>query len=105
MPLRKLKEKPFFRILTNKYLLVAIVFCVWMFFFDENSFINHQKLSTEIYKLKKEQNYYKTQIEKDKKIINSLKSEKNAEKFAREEYKMKRKDEDIYIITYDTIKK
>lgn len=105
MTLKKLTKKPAFKILTNKYLLVTIVFVVWMIFFDENSWINHQKLNKEINDLTKEQKYYKTQIGKDKKIIDDLKKEENAEKFAREEYKMKKKNEDIYIIKYDTLPK
>lgn len=105
MSLKELLKKPMFKVLTNKYILVTAVFIIWMIFFDENSWLNHQRLNREINDLTKEQKYYKTQIEKDKKIINDLKSDKSAEKFAREEYKMKKKDEDIYIIKYDTLPK
>lgn len=105
MDLQKLKKKPLFKFLTNKYVVVTLLFVTWMFFFDENSWLNHQKLNKEINKLQKEQEYYKSQIQDDKKIINDLKDDKKAIKFAREKYKMKKKDEDIYIIKYDTLPK
>lgn len=105
MSLENLRNKPFFKIFTNKYVFVGLAFVIWMLFFDENSWLNHRKMNIEIDKLKKEQEYYKAEIEKDQKIIDNLKEDKKAEKFAREKYKMKKKDEDIYIISYDTIKK
>ena len=44
-------------------------------------------------------------MEHDKKIIKNLEDPDSLEKFAREEYKMKRKDEDIYIIEFDSVNK
>ncbi len=104
MFLQDLKNKPYFKYLTNKYVLVGIGFSIWLLFFDENSWLNHRRMNAEIEKLKKEQEYYKKEIEKDQKIIQHLENDEKAEKFARETYKMKKKDEDIFIITYDTIK-
>ena len=41
----------------------------------------------------------KKRIEEDKRKLNELKtSNRNLEKFAREEYRMKKPDEDLYII-------
>ena len=73
-------------------------------FFDENSILIHYEFNKEINKLKNEKNYYKTEIVKDKNIIDSLKNPKQLEKFAREKYHMKKENEDIYIIKYDTTK-
>ncbi len=89
--------------LSNRYVIIFLLFLIWMLFFDENSYINHRELDQEINKLDKTNTYYKTEIEHDKKIINNLENPDSLEKFAREEYKMKRKDEDIYIIEFDTI--
>ncbi len=105
MSLQSFQKSKFFKFLTNKYVFVGIAFGIWMLFFDENSWLNHRKMNIEIEKLKKEQEYYKSQIEKDQKTIDLLKDADKVERFARETYKMKRKDEDIYIIAYDTIKK
>jgi len=78
--------------------VVFIAFVVWMLFFDENSYMIHRELNSEIEKLDLSTSYYKKEIEKDQKIINSLKNPKKLEKFARETYKMKKKNEDIYIV-------
>ncbi len=75
-----------------------------MLFFDENSYINHRELDKEIDKLENANDYYNEQIEADKKIIDNLNDPDSLEKYAREEYKMKKENEDIYIIEYDTVK-
>ena len=48
MSFRKLKEKPLFRFLTNRYVIILLIFVVWMLFFDENSFLRHQEFNKEI---------------------------------------------------------
>jgi hypothetical protein len=53
----------------------------------------------ELHKLKLDREYYIKKIDEDKKKLNELKTDNhNLEKFAREQYMMKRKDEDLYII-------
>ena len=43
--------------------------------------------------------YYTKKIEEDKRKLNELKTDNdNLEKFAREQYRMKKKDEDLYIV-------
>jgi cell division protein FtsB len=74
-----------------------------MGFFDENSFMNHRELDEEIEKLENANEYYDKQIETDQKIIDNLNDPDSLEKYAREEYKMKKKNEDIFIIEYDTL--
>nr|BFF40049.1 hypothetical protein BACY1_18540 [Tenacibaculum mesophilum] len=44
-------------------------------------------------------------IKKDKKTIQQLQDSLQLERYAREKYLMKKEDEDIYIIEFDTIKK
>lgn len=92
------------RFLSNRYVLIFLVFAVWMLFFDTNSYLNHRELDKEIDKLEKANSYYKKEMEHDKKIIKNLQNPDSLERFAREEYKMKRKDEDIYIIEFDSTK-
>jgi len=75
-----------------------------MLFFDENSYLNHHELNKEIDKLEDANEYYQNQIATDGKIIENLKNPDSLEKYAREEYKMKKKDEDIYLIEYDSVK-
>jgi cell division protein FtsB len=103
MTFKQLKENRIIRTLSNKYVIILILFVVWMGFFDENSFMNHRELDQEIDKLEDANEYYKEQIEEDQKIIDNLNDPDSLEKYAREEYKMKRNNEDIYIIEYDTV--
>jgi|TARA_R110002012_G_scaffold248495_2_gene424762 cell division protein DivIC len=72
-----------------------------MLFLDANSFLNHSELNSDINKLEDEMEFYKTEIAKDKKAFKKLNTEFGIEKFAREEYYMKRENEDIYIIEYE----
>lgn len=103
MKLKQIKENKVFRFLSNKYFIVLVLFVVWMGFFDENSFFNHRELDKEIDKLEKANDYYKEQIKTDQNIIDNLNDPDSLEKYAREEYKMKKENEDIYIIEYDTV--
>lgn len=70
-------------------------------FFDTNSFLTHVELNNEIDDLESEKEYYKREIEKDKKEIETLSIDQGLEKFAREKYYMKRDNEEIYIIEYE----
>ena len=103
MTFKKLRENKVFRVLSNKYFIILLLFLIWMVFFDENSFLNHWELDKEIDNLEKSNEYYKDQIEQDKKVIDNLKDPDSLEKYAREEYKMKKENEEIFLIEYDTI--
>ena len=78
-----------------------VVFVVWMLFFDANSWLIHHELNTEIDDLENEKDYYLKEIKKDKKDLKKLNTQEGLEKFAREEYYMKRDNEDIFIIEYE----
>jgi cell division protein FtsB len=69
-----------------------------MIFFDTNSWITHQKLNHEISEIESNIDYYKSEIEKDKKTLKTLNDSVEIEKFARETYFMKRENEDVFII-------
>ena len=103
MNLKQLKKNKVFRFFSNKYVIVLVLFIVWMGFFDENSFMNHRELDEEIDKLENANEYYKKQIDADQNVIDNLNDPDSLERYAREEYKMKKDNEDIFIIEYDTI--
>nr|WP_196889157.1 septum formation initiator [Aureivirga sp. CE67] len=103
MILKKLKKNILFKVISNRFVLILLIFVVWMLFFDENSYLSHVEYDKEIEKLEIEKAYYQKEIVKDRKIIESFENEENLERFARETYMMKRKNEDIFIIEYDTI--
>lgn len=104
MKFKDLKKKPWFRFISNKYVLVSLVFAVWMIFLDTNSWFIHHELDEELNELEDNKSYYQTEISKDKATIENLNDSVELEKFARQKYYMKRPNEDIYIIEYDTIK-
>jgi len=89
----------------NIYVIILILFALFMVFWDSNSLLIHNELNNDIEKLENEKEYYRKEIIKDNKAIKELKKEEGLEKFAREEYYMKRDNEDIYIIEYqDSLK-
>ena len=95
------KKKRWFSILTNIYILILTVFVIWMIFFDTNSLLIHMELKREINKLEKQKEFLNEEIKKDKEIIDRLSDPEELEKFAREQYYLKKKDEEIYIIEYE----
>ncbi|MBT8188261.1 MAG: septum formation initiator family protein [Croceitalea sp.] len=103
---KELKQKKWFRLMTNTYVLVLTLFVIWMAFFDTNSLLIHLELRREIKKLEQQKEFLQSEIQKDKKILDQLSSEEALEKFAREEYYMKKDNEEIFLIEYeDSIKK
>ncbi|MEG1586876.1 MAG: septum formation initiator family protein [Bacteroidales bacterium] len=79
--------------------LVVAVFVVFMLFFDENSIYKSTQYRFKIRELNKEINYYKKVIEESKNKLNELNSSpENLEKFAREQFLMKKENEDIYLL-------
>ena len=89
----------------NIFLLVSFVFVIWMLFFDANSWLIHKELNKEIEVLDVKKDFYNSEIKSDKLEIDTLKSSEGLEAYAREKYKMKRKNEDIYIIELDSLNK
>ncbi|PID68709.1 MAG: septum formation initiator [Flavobacteriales bacterium] len=104
MTFKEFKNTKIIRFFNNRYIIIFLLFLVWMLFFDENSYLTHRGLNKEIDKLEKTNQFYQSEIEKDQELLKNLENEDSLIKYAREQYKMKRKDEDIYIIEYDTLK-
>ncbi len=91
--------------MTNIFVLIFAVFLIWMLFFDDNSYLVHRKFDKEIEDLEHTISFYKTKIKQDKATIKKLEDSLQLERFAREKYLMKKENEDIYIIEFDTLKK
>jgi Septum formation initiator. len=86
-------------IFRNKYVLTIIIFFVWVLLLDSNNLITRYKEMKELNKLKVDREYYIKRIDEDKQKLHELKTDNhNLEKFAREQYRMKKPDEDLYII-------
>ena len=87
----------------TKYFITVFLFLIWMIFFDNTSFLVVNELNGEINRYEKQLAYYKEAYQKNdeffKKLMNN-KSEK--EKFARENYFMKKPNEEIFILVVDS---
>lgn len=106
MKLSELKQKKWFKILSNKYVLILILFIIWMLFFDTNSYLIHHELDNDINGLKDNKEFYQEEINKDKVFIKKMEDSNEIERFAREKYYLKKENEDIFIIEHeDSLKK
>ena len=85
-----------------KYLLILLAFIVWMTFLDTNSLLIHAELNREIKKLKNKRNALSEEILKDRSLIKKLNNMDSLEHFAREEYNLKKENEDIFIIEFQS---
>jgi len=86
-------------LLKNKYLLTLLGLAVWIAFFDKNDLRTQIELRKDVKKLEEERNYYASEIAQIASDIKELNTNPNTlEKFARENYLMKRDNEDIFVI-------
>ena len=83
----------------NKYLIAFLVFMVWLLIFDNNNLIDRIKYLNALHEMDDEKQYYLERIEKDTRRLNELKTDRdNLEKFAREQYFMKKENEEVFVI-------
>ena len=85
-----------------KYLLILIAFLIWMTFLDTNSLLIHAELNREIKKLKNKRDALSEEILNDRSLIKKLDNLDSLEHFAREEYNLKKENEDIFIIEFQS---
>lgn len=100
---KKLTENKIFKFVSNRYVLIFLIFMIWMTFFDENSFLVDREFNQELKELEADKEFYQGEIEADKAKIEKLEDPEQLDKYAREEYHLKKEDEEIYLIEYDTL--
>ena len=98
---KKIKNSKFFKIISNLYILISVVFFIWIFFIDSNSILVNIKLNKEISELKERKDILENQIQMDKKVISNLQNPDSLEKYAREKLYMKKENEEIFIIEFE----
>ena len=94
--IRKIIKKSYF-----KYVIITVGFIIWMTFLDTNSFQIHNELNNEINMLEKKKQALIEETKKDKELIDKLKNIDSLEHFARENYNLKKENEEIIIIEYE----
>ncbi|MDX9882351.1 MAG: septum formation initiator family protein [Prolixibacteraceae bacterium] len=83
----------------NKYFLVFVSFLIWIMFFDEHSLLQHYQNREKLRQLEEQEEFYREKIEADKRKLHELQTnDENLEKFAREQFQMKKENEDIFVI-------
>lgn len=88
--------------LKNKYVIVLVAFIIWVVFFDRSGLMNRIKKTRELRELQNQEQFYLNEIEKNRKMLEELQGDTDAlERFAREQYYMKKEKEDIFIIKED----
>ncbi len=86
-------------ILKNKYLLVTLAFLSWMFFFDNNDIVSQVQLRMKLSEYRNKKEYYEQKIAEVKSEKQELlTNQQSLEKFAREQYMMKKDEEDLFVI-------
>jgi len=98
MKISELRKKKWIKTLSNKYLLIGVLFIIWMAFFDTNSFLIQRELNKEIKTLKENTKYYSNGIKGDLEFIESMSDIEQIEKYAREKYYLKKENEEIFLI-------
>lgn len=86
----------------NKYKIqlgILLFFLIWMLFADEYNWIRIRKDHQKLNKLKDNREYLQQKIKEDRQQLKILQNDtQQLEKFAREEYLLKKDDEDVFII-------
>lgn len=80
-------------------IITSVLFLLWLLFFDSDSFLKQREDQQKLDQLIEQRDYLKQKVKADKQKIEELKTDnKNLEKFAREEFLMKKENEDIFVI-------
>ena len=98
MKFSNLPKKTWFKTMSNRYLLIGILFIVWMIFFDTNSYLIQRELNKEIRSLNMNTEFYSNETEKDLEFIEGMSDLEQIEKYAREKYYLKKEKEEIFLI-------
>lgn len=94
---KQLRRIPSF--LRNKFAVCVVLFIAWIIFLDRNNFLTQFSLSKEQSKLETQKAFYQHEIDRARQDqYELLSSPEKQEKFAREQYRMKKDDEDLFII-------
>lgn len=90
----------------TKYFVVALAFAIWMLFFDKHNVFRQAAVSSEVAKLEQKKLDIEYQIDSIRTFNDEVDRNLQAtEKYAREQYTVKREDEDVYVIIKNKYKR
>ncbi len=91
--------KKLLKVVTNKYFITSLVFVVWCMYFDQNDWLSIRQKQKELDNIKGNIAYLNGEIAKMASERDGLLTDKNKlEQYARENYRMKHDNEDVYVI-------
>ncbi len=91
--------KKYLFFIKNKYVIAILLFVVWMLFFDPKDWTTITERQEKLEELQKSETVLTDKIKSSRKELTLLKtSAETIEKYAREKYKMKKDNEDLFII-------
>lgn len=91
--------KSFIKILKNKYLVALAIFFAWILFFDSRDVFTQLEKRAELNSLLESKRFYEKEISVAKKQLADIQNNAAAlEKIAREKYKMKKPNEDLFLV-------
>lgn len=92
-------KKKLISAIKGKYGITFLVFTVWMLFFNDVDLIFIGKSYSELKTMEREIEYLTTENEITQEALHDISNNaESLEKFAREEYYMKKPNEDIYVV-------
>ncbi|MEM6263546.1 MAG: septum formation initiator family protein [Bacteroidota bacterium] len=86
-------------LLNSKYLLVLLITGIWMIFFDRLNLVSQMNVRQQIEELHRDKAHYERAIQQvDYEREQLLTQPEEMERYARERYYMKRKNEDVFVV-------
>lgn len=86
-------------VIRNKYIIAGVAFTIWMLFFDRHDVATQYSYYSQLKELRTEKEFYTTEIDKITKSVHDLNTDPQAlQRVAREKYKMKKENEDVFVI-------
>ena len=87
------------KIVQNKYVMASVLFLVWVTFINDIDLIFIMKSRGELSEMKEQLEYYENQNMLTSESLSEITSDRNTlERFAREQYFMKKSNEDIFVV-------
>lgn len=86
----------------RNYAIALLMFLLWIVFFAPNNLFKQIQATRELRSLRKMKTFYEKEIENYQRLLQELNSNPSyIEKFARENYLMKKNNEDIFLFIAD----
>ena len=91
--------KKVLKVVTSKYFITGFGFVIWCLYFDQNDWLSLRQRQKDLDGVKGNITYLNTQIAQMEQERDALLTDrKKLEQYARENYRMKHDNEDVYVV-------